>query len=118
MKPAMGSDFVVKPPPRSVRLVRLPVHALDADGLRLRVDGFDQCATDSASAFGGQREQILQVARRFDTRGAAVIKEVRDADERGVRRRDQCEHRLCRVEEALPGRPGDAGRLRGSSLRP
>ena len=64
----------------------------------------------TARGFAG--EQILQVAKRFDRRGAAVEQIVREPEQLAATLGNERMHRLIRVEEARPGRRGDFARER------
>src|SRR5438067_416857 len=62
-----------------VCLMGLPVDPLDTRCLGLLVDALDQCFTDASTALGFRGEEILQVAREFDARGAAMEQVMRQA---------------------------------------
>ncbi len=96
----ISGDLVVELHRDGIRLVRQPIDTTCAFFARLRINGFDQCATDAEPARFFDGEEILQIAVRPVRPSRAVEDAMHDAQDAAVMFGDERMHGFGGIEEA------------------
>lgn len=115
-KAKMLGELVIQCTPGSVRGLRLPVNARTPTVTGRLVHSLNQAAPDATPSNVFGREEILQVADIMQSGCAAMEHIVRETNEAVGLFRNDCLHRLGRVEEPFPRGLSDLfGKCRGTA---
>src|SRR5207244_13507209 len=97
-EPVVPGYALVESAARSIGLLGLPVHPLQAGPTGLGIGALDQRSPDPMTASRGCRVEILQVAHRLHASRAAVLEIMSQPFQSAARSRYQCEPGLARPQ--------------------